>query len=156
MGDAVASPGLAHVAYAEAIVAITGILGEPQIPVDYSRVPWVVYSHPEVAWAGMTEQEANDSGYDVAVSRYHFAGNGRALIVGDAEGLVKVVAQRGGPIVGIHIVGPWASELISEGHLAVNWQALPADVGSFVHAHPSLSEALGEATLALTGRGLHG
>jgi dihydrolipoamide dehydrogenase len=156
VGDAIATPGLAHVAYAEAIVAITGILGEPQIPVDYGRVPWVVYSHPEVAWAGLTEDEGKAAGYDVAVGRYHFAGNGRALIVGDAEGIVKVVAERDGPILGVHIVGPWASELVSEGYLAVNWQALPADVGSFVHAHPSLAEALGEATLALTGRSLHG
>jgi dihydrolipoamide dehydrogenase len=156
VGDAIATPGLAHVAYAEAIVAITGILGERQIPVDYGRVPWVVYSHPEVAWAGLTEEEAKAAGHDVVVGRYHFAGNGRALIVGDAEGIVKVVAERDGPILGVHLVGPWASELVSEGYLAVNWQALPADVGSFVHAHPSLAEALGEATLALTGRSLHG
>jgi dihydrolipoamide dehydrogenase len=156
VGDAIATPGLAHVAYAEALVAITGILGEHQIPVDYGRVPWVVYSHPEVAWVGLSEQEAKSAGHEVVVSRYHFAGNGRALIVGDAEGIVKVVAQRDGPILGVHIVGPWASELVSEGYLAVNWQALPADVGSFIHAHPSLSEALGEATLALTGRSLHG
>jgi dihydrolipoamide dehydrogenase len=156
VGDAVATPGLAHVAYAEAIVAVTGILGERPLPVDYARVPWVVYSHPEVAWAGMTEDEARAAGHDVAVSRYHFAGNGRALIIGEPDGVVKVVAERGGPILGVHIVGPWASELVSEGYLAVNWQALPAEVGSFVHAHPSLAEALGEATLALTGRSLHG
>jgi len=156
IGDAIATPGLAHVAYAEAVVAVTGILGERPIPVDYTRVPWVVYSHPEVAWAGLTEEEAKAAGHDVVVSRYHFAGNGRALIIGESDGIVKVVAQRAGPILGVHIVGPWASELVSEGYLAVNWQALPNDVGHFVHAHPSLAEALGEATLALTGRSLHG
>ncbi len=77
------------------------------------------------------------------------------MIIGEAEGIVKIVTQRDGPILGVHIVGPWASELISEPYLAVNWQARPADVGSFIHAHPSLSETAGEAMLALTGRSLH-
>lgn len=156
IGDVVDTPGLAHVAYAEAIVAVQAILGEHPAPVDYPRVPWVVYTHPEVAWAGLTEAEAKAAGHDVVVHKHKFAGNGRAMIIGDTEGMVKVVAQAGGPILGVHIVGPWASELLAEGYLAVNWQALPAEVGAFIHPHPSLSEAIGETMLALTGRSLHG
>jgi dihydrolipoamide dehydrogenase len=156
IGDVVETPGLAHVAYAEAIVAIKAILGENPIPVDYARVPWVVYTHPEVAWAGYTEAEAREAGYDIEIHKHKFAGNGRAMIIGDTDGMVKVVAQKNGPILGVHYVGPWASELLAEGYLAVNWQALPEEVGAFIHPHPSLSEAVGETMLTFTGRSLHG
>jgi dihydrolipoamide dehydrogenase len=156
VGDVVETPGLAHVAYAEAIVAIKAILGEKPTPVDYSRAPWVVYTHPEVAWVGLTQPEAEAAGYSTDVHRYKFTGNGRAMIIGDTEGMVKVVAQKDGPILGVHLVGPWASELLAESYLAVNWEALPEDVGAFIHPHPSLSEAVGEAMLAFTGRSLHG
>jgi dihydrolipoamide dehydrogenase len=156
IGDCVNTPGLAHVAYAEAVVAIQAILGEQPTAVDYTRVPWVVYTHPEVAWAGMTEAEARESGRDVEVHKHAFAGNGRAMIIGDTDGMVKVVAEKGGPILGVHLVGPWASELITSGYLAVNWEALPGDVGAFIHAHPSLSEALGETMITFSGRSLHG
>ncbi len=156
IGDVVETPGLAHVAYAEAIVAVQAILAERPVPVDYARVPWVVYTHPEVAWAGYTEAEAKAAGYDVEVHKYRFSGNGRAMIIGDTDGMVKVVAQRGGPILGVHLVGPWASELLAEGYVAVNWQALPEEVGAFIHPHPSLSEAIGETMLTFTGRSLHG
>jgi dihydrolipoamide dehydrogenase len=156
IGDCVPTPGLAHVAYAEAVVAVQSVLGENPAPVDYGKVPWVVYTHPEVAWVGMTEAEARDAGHDVEVHKHSFAGNGRAMIVGDTEGLVKVVAARGGPVLGLHLVGPWASELLHEGYLAVNWDALPSDVGSLIHAHPSLSEAIGETMITFSGRSLHG
>jgi dihydrolipoamide dehydrogenase len=156
IGDVVDTPGLAHVGYAEAIVAIRSILGERPIPVDYGRVPWVVYAHPEVAWAGLTEPEARAAGYDVEVHKHRFAGNGRAMIIGDTDGMVKIVAQKNGPILGVHLVGPWASELLAEGYLAVNWEALPEEVGAFIHPHPSLSEAIGETMLTFTGRSLHG
>jgi dihydrolipoamide dehydrogenase len=156
IGDCVGTPGLAHVAYAEAIVAIHAILGERVTPVDYDRVPWVVYTHPEVAWAGLTEAEARAAGRDIEVHKHMFAGNGRALIIGDSDGMVKVVAEKNGPILGVHLVGPWASELLAENYLAVNWEALPADVGAFIHPHPSLSEAIGETMITFTGRSLHG
>jgi dihydrolipoamide dehydrogenase len=119
-------------------------------------VPWIVYTHPEVAWAGLTEAEARAAGYDVEVHKHALAGNGRAMIIGETDGMVKVVAQRGGPLLGIHLVGPWASELLAEGYLAVNWEALPAEVGAFIHAHPSLSEAIGETMITFSGRSLHG
>lgn len=156
VGDVVDTCGLAHIAYAEAIVAIKAILGERPLPVDYARIPWVVYTHPEVAWAGYTEAAAKAAGYDVVVRKHKFAGNGRAMIIGDTDGMVKVVAQRNGPVLGVHIVGPWASEIITQSYLAVNWQALPEEVGAFIHPHPSLSEAVGETMFALTGRSLHG
>jgi dihydrolipoamide dehydrogenase len=156
VGDCVATPGLAHVAYAEAVVAVDRILGEEPVPVDYGKVPWVVYTHPEVAWSGMTEAEAREAGYDVEVHKHSMAGNGRAMILGETDGLVKVVAQRGGPILGFHMVGAWASELMHEGYLAVNWEALPSDVGRLIHAHPSLSEAIGETMITFSGRSLHG
>jgi dihydrolipoamide dehydrogenase len=156
IGDVIETPGLAHVAYAEAIVAIKAILGERPAPVDYTRVPWVVYTHPEVAWAGLTEKEARDAGHDVEIHKHRFAGNGRAMIIGETDGMVKVVAAKHGPILGFHIVGPWASELLAEGYLAVNWEATPEEVGHFIHPHPSLSEAIGETMLTFTGRSLHG
>jgi dihydrolipoamide dehydrogenase len=156
IGDVVETPGLAHVGYAEAIVAVQTILGEKAVPVDYARVPWVVYAHPEVAWAGMTEPEARAAGLDVEIHKHRFAGNGRAMIIGDTDGMVKVIVHKDGPIVGFHLVGPWASELLAEGYLAVNWEALPEEVGAFIHPHPSLSEAIGETMLTFTGRSLHG
>jgi dihydrolipoamide dehydrogenase len=156
VGDCIATPGLAHVAYAEAVVAVERILGEQPQPVDYGKVPWVVYTHPEVAWTGMTEAEAREAGYDVEVHKHSMAGNGRAMILGETDGLVKVVAARGGPILGFHMAGPWASELMHEGYLAVNWEALPSDVGRLIHAHPSLAEAIGETMVTFSGRSLHG
>ena len=155
VGDVVPTPQLAHVGFAEAIVAIKSILGEPVKPIDYDKVPWGIYCHPEVAYAGLTEEQARERGFDVVTSVHRFVGNSRALIIGEPDGLVKLVAQRDGPVLGVHIVGPWATELIAEGYLAVNWEATPEEIGEFVHAHPTLSELFGESALALTGRALH-
>jgi dihydrolipoyl dehydrogenase len=156
VGDVVRTPQLAHVGFAEAIVAIDTILGEDPAPVDYDKVPWGIYCHPEVAWAGLTEEEARLRGHDVVKSVHRFGGNSRGLIIGEPEGFVKIVAEPDGAILGVHIVGPWATELVAEGYLAVNWEATASDVGRLVHAHPTLSELFGESALALTGRSLHG
>jgi dihydrolipoamide dehydrogenase len=156
VGDLVATPALAHVGFAEAVVAIRTILGEDVPGVDYDRVPWGIYCHPEVAFSGLTEQAATERGYDVVTSVHRFVGNGRALIVGEPDGMVKIVAERDGPILGVHIAGPWATELIAEGYLAVNWEATADDLGALIHPHPTLSELFGESALALTGRSLHG
>jgi hypothetical protein len=123
----------AHVAYAEAIVAIRSILGERPVAVDYGKFPWIVYTHLEVSWVGMTEAEARAGGHDLVVHRGHFAGNGRAMIVGSTDGIVKVIAPRDGPLLGVHLAGPWASELLAESYLAVNWQATPGDTRSARH-----------------------
>jgi dihydrolipoamide dehydrogenase len=161
VGDVVAdTPQLAHVGFAEGIVVIKGILGEPVVPVDYDRVPWAIYCHPEVAFAGLTEEAAEAAGYDVVVKKDPFGGNSRARIIGDTEGLVKVVAERlpdgtAGRILGVHMVGPWVTEQLGAGYLAVNWEATADEVAQFIQPHPSLSETFGETVLALTGRGLH-
>lgn len=119
-------------------------------------MPWVVYTYPEVAWSGMTEAQAKAAGHNVVVHKHSFAGDGRAMILGETDGLVKIVAEKDGPVLGFHLVGPWASELLHEGYLAVNWEALPSDVGRLIHAHPSLSEAIGETMITFSGRSLHG
>jgi dihydrolipoamide dehydrogenase len=161
VGDVVAgTPQLAHVAFAESIVVIKSILGEPVVPVDYDRVPWAIYCHPEVAFAGLTEAAAVKAGYDVVVKKDPFGGNSRARIIGDTDGLVKVVAERRpdgstGRILGVHMVGPWVTEQLGAGYLAVNWEATADEVAQFIQPHPSLSETFGETVLALTGRGLH-
>ncbi|MDQ3895995.1 MAG: dihydrolipoyl dehydrogenase [Actinomycetota bacterium] len=161
VGDVVATPQLAHVGFAEAIVAVRDMRGEDLVPVDYGKVPWCIYCHPEVAFAGMTEQAARDAGHDVVVSKHSFQANSRALIVGEPEGLVKVVAGKGadgkaGAILGVHMVGPWVTEQLGEGWLSLNWEATPDDMGQLIHPHPTLSETFGETVLSLTGRGLHG
>ena len=115
VGDVVATPQLAHVAFSEAIVAIKTMLGEDPLPIDYDKVPWGIYCHPEVGFCGLTEEQAKERGYDVVTSVHRWMGNGRALIVGETDGMVKIVAEKDGPILGVHIAGPWATELIAEG-----------------------------------------
>jgi len=156
VGDIVAgTPQLAHVAFAEAIAAVTHLAtGEPA-PVDYRAIPRVTYTHPEVAEVGMSEDEARAQGLDVVVANHAFNGVGRAIIMGENQGFAKVVSVVGGPVVGAAVVGPRAGELIHELMYAVGWEALPAEAASFVHAHPTLSEAVGEALLSAAGRSLH-
>jgi dihydrolipoamide dehydrogenase len=161
IGDVINTPGLAHVAYAEAIVAIKDILGEDPVPVDYDRVPVCIYSHPEVAYAGLSEEAATDAGYDVVASKHRWAGIGRALIIGDTEGLMKIIAEKqadgsAGQILGVHVAGPWATEQLGQGYLAVNWEATVDEVAQYIQPHPTLSELFGESVLAMTGRSLHG
>jgi dihydrolipoamide dehydrogenase len=154
-------PQLAHVGFAEGIVVIHDILGERAIPVDYAKVPWCIYCHPEVAFAGMTEEQAVAAGYDVVTKKMPYSHNGRALITGDPDGMVKIIAEKvpsggGGRLLGVHMVGPWVTEQLGQGYLAVNWEATVGEVAQFIQPHPSFSEQFGEAVLALTGRGLHG
>jgi dihydrolipoamide dehydrogenase len=161
VGDVVAgTPQLAHVGFAEAIVTVKTILGEPVVPVDYSRVPWAIYCHPEVAFCGLTEAQAKAQGISVVTKKDPFGGNSRAQIIGETEGVVKIVAEQrpdgsAGRILGVHMAGPWVTEQLGAGYLAVNWEALPEEVAYFIQPHPSLSESFGETMLALTGRGMH-
>lgn len=161
IGDLVATPQLAHVGFAEAIVAIKDILGESPLPVLYDRVPWAIYCQPEVAFAGHSEESAKEAGFDVVVSKHQFRGNSRAQIVNSVEGLVKIIAEKGpdgraGRILGVHMVGPWVTEQLGQGYLAVNWEATVDEVAELIQPHPTLSELFGESVLAMTGRGLHG
>ena len=161
VGDVVATPQLAHVGFAEGMFVVRDLLGENPVPVDPSTVPWCIYSHPEVAFAGLTEAAAREAGHDVVVSSHRFMGNGRAMIVGETDGFVKVVAEkesdgRAGRILGVHLVGPWVTEQLGQGYLAVNWEATVDEVAAFIQPHPTLSELFGETVLSLTGRSLHG
>ncbi len=161
VGDLIDTPQLAHVGFAEAIVVVKHILGEAPDPVDYRRVPWAIYCHPEVAFAGHTEASAIEAGFDVLVSKHRFASNSRAMILGNTEGMVKIIAQKrpdgtGGQILGVHMAGPWVTEQLGQGYLAVNWEATVDEVAQFIQPHPTLSELFGESVLAMTGRSLHG
>ena len=161
VGDVVANtPQLAHVGFAEAIVAIKTIIGEPVIPVDYDRVPWAIYSNPEVAFCGLTEASAKEKGYEVVVKKDPFGGNSRAQIIGDTDGVVKIIAEKradgsAGQILGVHMAGPWVTEQLGAGYFAVNWEATAEEAAALIQPHPSLSETFGETLLALAGRGLH-
>jgi dihydrolipoamide dehydrogenase len=161
VGDVVANtPQLAHVGFAEAIVAIKSILGEPVVPVDYERVPWAIYSNPEVAFCGLTEAAAKEKGYEVVVKKDPFGGNSRAQIIGETEGVVKIIAEKradgtAGQILGVHMAGPWVTEQLGAGYYAVNWEATAEEAAALIQPHPSLSETFGETLLALAGRGLH-
>jgi len=161
LGDLIATPALAHVGFAEAIMVVQDVLGEAPVPIDYDRVPWAIYCHPEVAFAGLTESQARDAGYDVAVSKHRYVGNSRAVIIGETDGMVKIIAEqqsdgRAGRLLGVHIMGPWATEQLGQAYLAVNWEANADEVAAFIQPHPTLSELFGESVLALTGRSLHG
>jgi len=161
VGDLIKTPQLAHVGFAEGMLAIKDILGEDPVPLDHAGTPWCIYCHPEVAFAGYTEQAAIEAGFDVVTSSHRFMGNGRAKIVGDTDGIVKVIAEKlpdgtGGRILGVHMVGPWVTEQLGQGYLAVNWGATVDEVAAFIQPHPTMSELFGETILSLTGRSLHG
>ena len=160
LGDLVATPQLAHVGFAEAILTVKQILGERAIPVDYGKVPWAIYCHPEVAFVGMTEQDALDAGIETVTKRDPFGANSRARILGESDGLVKVICEKrpnggAGRLLGVHMAGPWVTEQLGQAYLSVNWEATPEEISTFVQPHPTLSETFGETVLALTGRGLH-
>ncbi len=161
IGDLIDSPQLAHVAYAEAVMVVKHLLGEQPLPVDYDRVPWAIYCDPEVAWAGPGEDAAKAAGLDVVVGKHPFKFNSRAQIVGSTDGMVKVIAKKNsdgtaGQVLGVHMVGPWVTEQLSGGYLAVNWEASVDEIAEFIMPHPSLSELFGETMLSMTGRSFNG
>ncbi len=156
VGDVVAgTPQLAHAGFVEGITAVTHIATGSANGVDPATIPLVVYTHPEVAAVGLTEEKARDQGLDVEIASHGFAGVGRAMIVGDTTGVVKVVSEKDGPIVGATIAGPLAGELIHELMYAAAWEALPTEAAAFIHAHPTIAEAVGETLLSASGRSLH-
>jgi dihydrolipoamide dehydrogenase len=149
-------PQLAHVAFIEGIKVAERIAGENPTPVDYKNIPHVIYCQPEVAAVGLTEDKAKEMGLDVQTSRYPFSANARALMLGGGQGFVKTVAEKNGAVVGVHIVGPRASDIITEAQLVTSWEAYPSELAELIHPHPTLSEALGETFLGLVGKPLHG
>ncbi|MEZ5176508.1 MAG: dihydrolipoyl dehydrogenase [Acidimicrobiia bacterium] len=156
VGDIVAgTPQLAHVAFAEAIAAVTHIATGEVAPVNYHAVPMVVYTHPEIAWVGHTEAAARTDGYRVSTSDHGMRGVGRAIIQGETGGMVKIVSEVDGQLLGATVAGPGAGEMIHELMYTVGFEALPDEAAAFIHAHPTISEAIGEALMASAGRNLH-
>ena len=154
VGDLIPTLQLAHVGFAEGILVAEEIAGLNPRAINYDGVPRVTYSEPEVASVGLTTAVAKERGYDVVELSYDLAGNGKANILKTA-GSIKLVAQKNGPVLGVHMVGSRVGELLAEGQLIYNWEADANDVASLIHAHPTLSEAMGEAHLALAGKPLH-
>jgi dihydrolipoamide dehydrogenase len=155
VGDLSPGPQLAHVGFAEGIGVAERLAGLNPTPIDYDGVPRVTYCDPEVASVGITSAQAAERGIEVDEVNYNLGGNGKSVIL-QTQGSVKVIAVKGGgPVLGIHIVGARAGELIAEGQLIYNWEAFPVDVANLIHPHPTQSEAIGEAHLALAGKPLH-
>ena len=155
IGDCCSPIMLAHVASAEGEVAAENIMGA-SCDMDYKTVPSCVYTLPEMAWVGMTEKAAVETGRKIKVGRFPLIGNGKSLIMNETDGMVKIIAdEKYGEILGVHIVGPHATDLIVEGALALRLEATADEIISTVHAHPTVGEALAEATLDLQGRAIH-
>jgi len=154
VGDLIPTLQLAHVGFAEGILVAEEIAGLNPRAINYDGIPRVTYSEPEVASVGLTTAIAKERGYDVVELNYDLAGNGKAQILRTA-GSIKLVAQKDGPVLGIHMVGARVGELLAEAELIFNWEASAADVAPLIHAHPTLSEAMGEAHMALAGKPLH-
>jgi dihydrolipoamide dehydrogenase len=155
IGDVCASPfQLAHVSMAEGIAVAERIAGQEVAELDYAGVPRVTFSTPEISSVGLTEAQARERGLDVITDRYSMQGLGKANIVGEG-GTCKVVAEKDGPVLGVHLIGPHVTDLVAEAMLITNWEALPAEVAALIHPHPTLSEAIGEAHLHLAGKPLH-
>ena len=155
IGDVVRGPMLAHKASEEGVAVAERIAGQPA-HMNYQTIPWVFYTWPEIAWVGLTEEELQNTGIDYKVGTFPFAANSRARAVGDTTGLVKILADsQSDRILGVHILGPNASELISEAVLAMEFDASSEDIARTIHGHPSLSEAIHEAALDADNRALH-
>jgi len=156
VGDVAATPlQLAHVAFTEGIAVAERITGIDVPPIDYTVIPRVTYSSPEIASVGLTEAQARAAGEEIAIEKLDLRAIGKANILGEG-GSIKVVARRSdGTILGMHMIGPHVTDLIAEGMLITAWEATAADVAALIHPHPSLSEGVGEAMLALAGKPLH-
>ena len=153
IGDIVLGyPQLAHAGAMEGIVAVTHIAGKPVKPVNVLRIPNATYCHPEIGSVGLTEAKAKELGYDVKVGKFPFTANSRASIVGQHEGFVKIVTDaKHGEILGVHIIGPTATELIAESVVALEMESTAEDLANIIHAHPTLSEAMLDAANAVFG-----
>ncbi|HEV3067625.1 MAG TPA: dihydrolipoyl dehydrogenase [Streptosporangiaceae bacterium] len=160
VGDLTPGLQLAHVGFGEGILVAERVAGLDVTPIDYDGVPRIAYSDPEVASVGITSATAAARGIETTEFTYNLGGNGKSVIL-QTQGAAKVIATKGdvpgkpGPVLGVHLVGARVGELIAEGQLIYNWEALPAEVAQLIHPHPTQSEAIGEAHLALAGKPLH-
>jgi dihydrolipoamide dehydrogenase len=155
IGDATGVSMLAHTASYQGEVAVTNAVGEKRISADYSAIPACVYTDPEIAYVGVSEAAARARGEDVRVGQFPFSALGRAMVLGETDGLVKVVADADGYLLGVTIMGPRATDLIAEAALALNVGITASELSHVVHAHPTLPEALAEAALDVSGRAVH-
>ena len=157
IGDIIGPPWLAHVASEEAVTCVERIAGHHTLGIDYNSIPGCTYTSPQIGSVGMTEAAAREAGHDVKIGKFSLAALGKAIATGSAEGFVKIVTSEPyGEILGAHIIGKDASELIHEFCLAIRLEATAEDIISTMHAHPTMSEALHEAALSVEGRALHG
>lgn len=155
IGDCASPIMLAHVAAREGEIAAENIMGHAA-SVDYKAIPGAIYTSPEIGWVGLSEKDALDKGYEVMVGRFPLAGNGKSLVMDETGGMVKIVAEkRYGEILGAHVMGPRATDLIAEAVLAISMEATVDDLIAAVHAHPTVSEAVAEGTMASIGRAIH-
>jgi len=155
VGDVVRGPMLAHKAEEEGVAVAERIAGQHG-HVNFNTIPWVIYTSPEIAWVGKTEQQLKSEGIAYKAGTFPFMANGRARALGDTSGMVKFLADaKSDEILGVHIIGPMASELISEAVVAMEFRASAEDIARICHAHPSLSEATKEAALAVDKRTLN-
>jgi dihydrolipoamide dehydrogenase len=156
VGDVIGGLQLAHVASREGTIAVDHMAGLQPLPLNYSHVPKVTYSRPEVASVGLTEQEAVEQGFAIKTGIFHFRAIGKALIHGSTDGFVKLIMDEAQQdILGVHMIGSNVSELIAEGALASVLDATPWEIAHTIHPHPSLSEIIGEAALAIEGKAIH-
>jgi len=155
-GDVIGNYLLAHVAYYEGEHVMEHIAGKNPKPLDYNRVPRATYSYPQVASLGLSEKQASDQGLKVKVGKFPLAGNAKSVILGETEGFVKIISDAGsGDLLGVFIMGPNATELIAETALAKLLESTPWEIGASIHPHPTVSESLKEAALAVDGMALH-
>ncbi|MFK3894173.1 dihydrolipoyl dehydrogenase [Bacillus sp. PS93] len=156
IGDVIGGLQLAHVASHEGIIAVEHFAGLDPHPLDPTLVPKCIYSSPEAASVGLTEDEAKANGHNVKIGKFPFMAIGKALVYGESDGFVKIVADRDtDDILGVHMIGPHVTDMISEAGLAKVLDATPWEVGQTIHPHPTLSEAIGEAALAADGKAIH-
>ncbi|MFD2639615.1 dihydrolipoyl dehydrogenase [Piscibacillus salipiscarius] len=157
IGDVIGGMQLAHVASHEGIVAVEHMANEDPLPINYEHISTCIYSNPEVASVGLTEDQAKEQGYDVKVGKFPFQAIGKALVYGEKDGFVKIIADKESEdLLGVHMVGPHVTDMISEAGLAQVLDATPWEVAHTVHPHPTLSEVMGEAALAVEGKQIHG
>ncbi|WP_353855299.1 dihydrolipoyl dehydrogenase [Bacillus sp. Bos-x628] len=156
IGDVIGGLQLAHVASHEGLIAVEHMAGKKPKPLDETLVSKCVYSHPETASVGLTEQAAKEQGYEVKIGKFPFMAIGKALVFGESDGFVKIIAdKKTDDILGIHMIGPHVTDMISEAGLAKVLDATPWEVGQTIHPHPTLSEAIAEAALAVDGKAIH-
>ena len=156
IGDVIGGLQLAHVASHEGIIAVEHIAGEKPSPMNYNLVSRCIYSNPEVSSVGITEEQAKEKGHKLKIGKFSFRAIGKALVFGDSDGFVKIVADsETDDILGVHMIGPHVTDMITEAGLAMVLDATPWEIAHTIHPHPTLTEAIGEAALAVDGKAIH-